>query len=309
MERWNDSMTEYRKMKRFGLLAALALITFTSLAFAQPRVRSLSFYSPSVHETMRMVVLLPEHYQKSMKYPILYLLHGYDGNETDWVTKTDITYYTQRLAMIVVMPEAKNSWYVNSQTDTSERYENYIMDDLPKFIDSEFSVDTTRQAIAGLSMGGYGALMLALRYPNNFLFAGDLSGAITIPGVIDSVLAHPGAPIPGGQGPIYPSIVKAFGTNNKSFRDSHNVFVLAKRDSADKLPYIFCAVGIQDGFTDFLPAHREFTDILRKYGKLYEYHEVPGVHSWTFWDEEIQPLLRRLVSVMKVAEYPGAATK
>ncbi len=291
-------------MKRFGLLAALALITFTSLVFAQPRVRSLSFYSPSVHGTMRMVILLPEHYDESIRYPVLYLLHGYDGSETNWVSMTDITYYTQRLALIVVMPEAKNSWYVNSQTDKGERYEDYMMIDLPKFIDSKFSVDTTRQAIAGLSMGGYGALMLALRYPGRFLFAGDLSGAITVPGVIDSVLARPNAPIPGGQGPIYPSIVKAFGTKDKSFRDSHNVFVLAKRDSTDKLPYIFCAVGVQDGFTDFLPAHREFTEILRKYGKLYEYHEMPGVHSWTFWDEEIQPLLSRLVSVLRVVKYP-----
>ncbi|MCL4511010.1 MAG: esterase family protein [Bacteroidetes bacterium] len=278
----------------------LCLLFLTATSFAESRIQTGSFYSPSVHDSMHVVILLPLHYDHSRRYPVLFLLHGYGGNQNDWTNLTHLEVYTERLALMVVMPEANNSWYINSQTDRNARYEDYIIHDLPKFVDSHFPIDTTREAIAGLSMGGYGALVLALRHPDKFLFAGDLSGAITIPAVIDSVLAHPHSPIPGDQGPIYPSIVKAFGDKNRKFRDDHNVFVLLQRERADSLPYIFCAVGIQDGYKDFLPAHRIFTNLLREFGKLYEYHEVPGVHNWKFWDEEIQPLLMRMKIVMKL---------
>lgn len=250
---------------------------------------------------MRVRVLLPSDYDRARTYAVLFLLHGYSGDETNWTALTGLEKYTSTLSLIVVMPEAGNSWYVNSETDRSLRYEDYIVDDLPDFVGSLYRIDTTREAIAGLSMGGYGALVLALRHPQRFKFAGDLSGAITIPSVIDSVIAHPGSPVPGGQGSIYPSIVSAFGDSNKSFRDAHDVLKLLRSEKTDSIPFIFCAVGIQDGFRDFLPAHRAFTGSLREYGKLYEYHEVPGIHNWKFWDEEIQPLLARMAIVMKLA--------
>ncbi len=287
-------------MKKCFKLAALLVIVIPSFLLGQTRLHSLSFYSQDVHDTMHVVILLPTSYDHARAYPVLYLLHGYDGSQVDWTERTDLVDYTAHLPVIIVMPEAKNSWYVNCETDPNARYEDYIIDELPKFVNAIYPLDTTRAAIAGLSMGGYGALVLALLHPGMFIFAGDLSGAITIPGVIDSVLAHPGEPVPGNQGAIYPSIVKAFGDSNKVFRDDHNVFVLLRREHSEKLPYIFCAAGIQDGFTDFLPADRRFTGMLREYGKPYEYHEMPGVHNWHFWDMEIQPLLERMAVVMKL---------
>ncbi len=287
-------------MKRFLKLSAFLVLILPAALLSQTRIHSVSFYSESVHDTMHVVILLPTHYDSNRAYPVLYLLHGYDGSQVDWTERTDLVSYSANIPIIIVMPEAKNSWYVNSETNPRARYEDYIMHDLPGFVNSLYPIDMTREAIAGLSMGGYGALVLALRHPGMFQFAGDLSGAITIPGVIDSVRAHPGAPIPGGQGPIYPSIVSVFGDSNKAFRDSHNVFVLLRRGHEKKLPYIFCAVGIQDGFTDFLPAHRRFTNMLREYGKPYEYHEMPGVHNWHFWNMEIQPLIQRMAIIMKL---------
>ncbi len=273
---------------RLFVLASFILLLTSCFSYSQSRLLAVRFYSSSVHDTMRVRVLLPMQYDHSRAYPLLLLLHGYNGDETDWTTRTNLEHYTATLPLIVIMPEAKNSWYVNSETDPTARYEDYIMSDLPRFIVSRWPIDTTQEAIAGLSMGGYGALVLALRHPNRFLFAGDLSGAITTPSIIDSVLAHPNSPIPGNEGEIYANVVKTFGDSDKKFRDDHDVFTLLLRDTANNLPYIFCAVGIQDGFTDFLPAHRVFTNMLRQYGKLYEYHEVPGIHNWTFWDEEIQ---------------------
>ncbi len=249
---------------------------------------------------MHVIILLPSVYDRTYRYPVLFLLHGYGGDEKDWTTRTNLKDYTANLPVMVVMPESKNSWYVNSETDPDARYEDYMMHDLPEYVNSLYPIDTVHEAIAGLSMGGYGALILALRHPNKFIFAGDLSGAITIPTVIDSVHAHPNLPIPGDQASIYPSIVKAFGDTDKQFRNAHDILMLLQRERSDSLPYIFCAVGIQDGYKDFLPAHRVFTNMLGRFGKLYEYHEMPGEHSWKFWDQEIQPLLARMATVMKI---------
>ncbi len=277
-----------------------ALLLFVITANAQSRIHEASFYAPSVHDTMHAVILLPTGYDRNRAYPVLYLLHGYGGDQTDWTQRTDLVSYTATLDMIIVMPEARNSWYVNSEANPQARYEDYIMHDLPQFVNSIYPIDTTREAIAGLSMGGYGALELALRHPGKFQFAGDLSGAIVVPAVVDSVLAHPGEPVPDQQASIMPSILKAFGEKNREFRDAHNVFHLLRREHDGKLPYFFFAVGIQDGYRTFLPATRRFTDMLREYGKEYEYHEVPGVHNWNFWNMEILPLLTKMKQVMRL---------
>ena len=287
-------------MKNHIRLTAALLLMLPLTVFGQSRLRRLSFYSHSVHDTMHVVVLLPAHYDPTHAYPVLFLLHGYGGDQNDWTSKTYLAEYTSHIRLIVVMPEAKNSWYVNSRMDPQERYEDYIIGELPKFINGHFRIDTTREAIAGLSMGGYGALMLGLRYPHKFQFIGDLSGAITIPQIIDSVQDVPGFDV-GSQRPIMPSIIKAFGRNDKSFRDAHNVFDLLERDPSTMIPYIFMAAGTQDGYIEFRPADHAFIDSLHARGDTrYEYHELPGQHDWKFWNEEVRPMLRRMAEIMEL---------
>ena len=280
-------------------LAVIFLMMLPLTAFGQSRLRYLSYYSHCVDDTMHVVVLLPSQYDPAHAYPVLFLLHGYGGDQNDWTTKTCLAEYTSGLRLVVVMPEAKNSWYVNSRTDPREKYEDYIIHELPKFINEHFDIDTTREAIAGLSMGGYGALMLGLRYPHKFQFIGDLSGAITIPQILDSVQDVPGFNV-GSQRPIMPSIIKAFGRKDKRFWDAHNVFDLLERDSSAAIPYIFMAAGTQDGYTEFRPADHAFIDSLHARETRYEYRELPGEHNWKFWDEEVRPMLRRLRSVMEL---------
>jgi len=166
-------------------------------------------------------------------------------------------------------------------------------------VSGRYRIDTTREAIAGLSMGGYGALMLGLRYPHRFQFIGDLSGAITIPQIVDSVNDVPGFN-PGTQRYIMPSIFAAFGRNDKSFRDAHNVFDLLQRDSSVTIPYIFMAAGTQDGYREFRRADHAFIDSLHARDTRYEYHELPGRHDWKFWDEEVRPMLRRMAQIMDI---------
>jgi len=272
---------------------------FTMLAFvlplcssAQPAAAVDSFYAHSIASTEYFSYLLPERYDSLHFYPVLYLLHGYSGNHRNWLELTNLTTYGPRLGIIIVMPNAANSWYVNSASEANARYEDLIINDLRTHIERRFHVDTTRRAIAGLSMGGYGAVMLALRHPNLFQFAGSLSGAFSIPGGMEFP-AHNKA-----ERSLL-NLNKVFGTS-ASFHQRHNLFYLYKNTPAQTLPYIYFVIGTNDGFTTFIKGHRALNDSLRMYGARYEYHETPGTHNWKYWEKEIQPLLKKMLEVLEV---------
>ena len=188
------------------------------------------------------------------------------------------------------MPDGENSWYVNSFADSQARFEDYMVGDLLVYVRTHYSVDTTRQAIAGLSMGGYGAMMLALKHPGMFRFAGSLSGALTFPRFPGDSAIQP------TSGAIRRSLDSAFGRPPQGTYDIFELYKTAPRDSS---LYLYFVMGTQDGFKGFLPAHRMFTDSLRAAKIPYEYHELPGSHNWQFWNREIQPLLRRMREIMK----------
>jgi putative tributyrin esterase len=272
-------------MKRvliFGLLLLLA-----ASAAAQEILDSL--YAPSLGRTMKCVLLLPETEGKVL--PVLYLLHGLYGNQSDWTARTGLVRYSRGLPLVIVMPDAENSWYTNAWNDSSARFEDYIVKDLPRLLSAKYPIDTTRQAIAGLSMGGYGALKIALKYPGKYFFAAGLSSAITVP----SDLKEREKESPTGV--MVESIRKAFAGAPDSFLMENDVLCLAQ-ESAGELPYFFLAHGVQDRPETFLREHRELAEIFRRRGIAYEYHELQGKHNWTFWDREIQPVLRRVQELL-----------
>lgn len=230
---------------------------------------------------MRYHVLLPVGYDIARRYPVLWLLHGLGGSDANWVELTTLVRDAAPYPMIVVLPAVGDSWYVNAVHDTAQRAEDYIVRELPAAIGERYSIDATRQAIAGLSMGGYGAVMLALRHPGRYRIAGGLSAALSVPAMPDSVSARVAGP----------TLVHAFGA--VVIPDTaHDVFALVHSARAAGVPYFFMAIGERDGFPTFVPANRAFTDSLRARRIGYEYHEVPGTHSWKFWGAELQPLLR-----------------
>lgn len=272
-----------------------ALLLCATTASAQTTVRVDSAFAPSLSRTKSFVVILPAGYRDAYRYPVLYLLHGFGGDHTDWTSLTKISTYAEKYSIIIVMPDGENSWYVNSATDAKQRFEDYLITDLPAAVQQRYKVDTAKQAIAGLSMGGYGAVMLALRYPKRFLFAGSLSGAVG--------LFRDNFTLDGGRSDFgVQSLRQTFGYPlTETVKSKYDPFKLSKAafpkpsgSSNPPLPYIYLAVGIQDGLKPFLPRNRELADTLRAIGAVYEYHEVQGGHDWKFWDREIQPLLKRL---------------
>ena len=257
---------------------------------AQTAAQIDSFYSPGIASIAHYSYLLPAHYDTLHSFPVLYLLHGYSGDHRNWSELTNLMTYGAELGVIIVMPNAANSWYVNSAGEPNARYEDFIINDLRTYIEHRFHVDTTRRAIAGLSMGGYGAVMLALRHPRLYRFAGSLSGTLSIPSGMEF-------PAHNKEERSLANLDQVFGSS-RSFREEHDVLHLYKKTQRQDLPYLYFAIGTNDGFTTFLPAHRTLIDSLRSYGARYEYHETPGVHNWKYWSREIRPLLRRMIEVL-----------
>jgi S-formylglutathione hydrolase FrmB len=98
---------------------------------------------------------------------------------------------------------------------------------------------------------------------------------------------------------LLPSLRRVFGEKPGSSRNGYDLFVQYRQIAKDSMPYLYMAIGTQDGYRSFLQAHRAFTDLLRGAGAAYEYHETPGGHNWQYWDAEIQPLLKRMREILK----------
>jgi S-formylglutathione hydrolase FrmB len=164
-------------------------------------------------------------------------------------------------------------------------------------VNGHYGIDTSRQAIAGLSMGGYGAVVLALRFPGTFGFVGSLSGALSVPADSRTRLRE------GGNAPIAKSLNKAFGVMQGQFYDDHNVLKIFRRTPPDRLPYFYLVSGTSDYYEEFLQGQVAFADSLAACGARFEHHEIQGDHSWTFWDKKVQTLLKRLVKVLAVSTH------
>ena len=258
--------------------------------------------SQSLGRRVSYNVVLPAGYGSGARYPILWLLHGYGGGEDDWLHLTNLMQEVGRYPFVVVLPAAENSWYVNAPFEKNAAYERFMTTDLYSDVVRRFDVDTSRQAIAGLSMGGYGAVMLGLRHPRRYRFVGGLSAALSVVstmGQSDSVM----------WGTTGPSIVRAFGSADSDTKRGYDPLRIFRHTPADSLPYMFLAIGTHDGFPSFLPTNRAFTDSLRAYGARYEYHEVPGTHSWKLWGSELDPMLKSAWDVLNTCSDTAGARR
>ncbi|MEP6945926.1 MAG: alpha/beta hydrolase family protein [Acidobacteriota bacterium] len=241
------------------------------------------FYSSLIQKNVPCRIVIPDSASHGNEpIPVLYLLHGLFGSCENWTDLTALKSYVGNAPLLVVMPDGGNNWY----TDSREKYESYLIQDLMPEIEGRFNAgtDPAKRAIAGNSMGGYGALKIALRYPEIFSFAASFSGALQatrfLQGSEESELA--------------PSILRIFGDMQSRVRLDNDLFSLAARSSgnSDGLPYIYFDCGLDD---EFIAANREFSSTLAKAGIEHEFLEIAGGHDWPYWDERI----RYLISILK----------
>lgn len=145
-------------------------------------VETIGVYSKAMNKNVQAVVIKPDA-GKLSSYPVVYLLHGYSGNERTWIdSPADVKGLADRYQVIIVCPDGKNSWYWDSPENTSYRYETFISKELPEYIDAHYPTiaDRGARAITGLSMGGHGAMWNAIRHKDVFGAVGSMSGGVDI---------------------------------------------------------------------------------------------------------------------------------
>jgi putative tributyrin esterase len=249
-----------------------------------PDVRTLKLNSKLMGREMPYRVIMPRDYEflKETRYPVVYLLHGLSGHYDNWTEKTQVAQYFRGSRCIIVTPEGGDGWYSDSVTAANDKYESYIMQELIPEIDKNFRTKTDRanRAVAGLSMGGYGAIKFGLKYPDKFILAGSFSGAL---GVVS---------IPSAQLGDFPSLKAVFGADDNPVRKANDIFAIIRELPADKikdLPFIYFACGTED----FLFANnQDFMKLLTEKKVPHEYRQLPGAHTWPFWDNQIQEFIR-----------------
>jgi S-formylglutathione hydrolase FrmB len=232
---------------------------------------------------------------------VLYLLHGLTGHYNDWIARTNIADYAAQYRLIVVMPEGNNSWYIDSATVPTDKYESYILQELIPDVQRRYRTIEARygRAIAGLSMGGYGAFKFGLKHPDRFAFAGSVSGAFGVTNYTEKQT---------GKGDAWETFLKLFGPLGSETRQKNDLFELIQLiepGQVASLPYFYFDCGTEDAPVIFNSNHELNERMLQK--KIpHEYRELPGNHSWGYWDSQVQEVLK--IAAQKI-RLPVASVK
>lgn len=205
------------------------------------------------------------------KYKCLYLLHGLSDDHSIWLRRTSIERYAAKYGICVVMPYGGRSFYTDMKY--GEKYFTYITEELPMRISEFLNVSDKREDtfIAGLSMGGYGALKAALSKPEKYCAAAGMSSVTDI------------------KERQFDDLMKPIFGDPIVIEDKDDLFSLAEKTAkAIDKPQIYMCVG----FEDFLYEQNvKFKNKLNSLGYELTYAESKGNHNWDFWDEYIQYIL------------------
>ncbi len=251
----------------------------------EENVVTLGLESKLAGREMPYRVILPPRYKLNPRerFPVIYLLHGLYGHYDNWTDKTGIAGYSASYKFIIVTPEGGDGWYTDSVSTPNDKYESYIVKELIPEIDKRFRTipDRGHRAIAGLSMGGYGALKFGLKYPELFTLVGSFSGAVAGTQYTEK-----------SSGAIAKSIDSVYGPLGSDTRKDNDIFRIVRELGPEKqkgLPFIYLDCGTED----FLfQSNRDFLFLLTEKKIQHQYRELPGVHDWRYWDQQVQEFLR-----------------
>jgi len=241
------------------------------------------WFSNVIQKQTAMYVILPDAGQGP--FPVYYLLHGLSDDYTIWLRRTRVEVYATGLPLIIVMPDGYRGFYTNNYDGPA--YARHIGEELPAMVERVFGARPERSArfIGGLSMGGYGALRIALGYPERFCMAISHSGAVAC--------GHKPAEAFKDRLPaeFYRQV---FGEQPAG--SEHDLLHLGERAKATGvLPAIYMDCGTEDFL---LGDNRWFHSELERRNIAHEYREFPGEHNWDYWDERVRDALERIKSVI-----------
>lgn len=243
-----------------------------------------SYLSKELNRTVPVTVILPVDkisfstldYEEQKPFKTLYLLHGLIGNHTDWVSGTRIQRWAEERNLAVVMPSGENAFYVDEERPWSD-YGTFIGQELVRITRRMFPLSPRREDtfIAGLSMGGFGAIRNGIRYSDTFSHVAAFSAALHIfERENEDVLLR-----------------GVFGDRALAAKKDVNPRVAWENLKAEgrPMPRFYISCGMDD---ELLPYSRLYRDLLRNDGADVTYEEKPGAaHEWDFWDDQIRKTL------------------
>lgn len=235
-------------------------------------------------------VYLPPCYDSSERaYPVLYLLHGYSDNETAWIQFGEVNHSADKAIeegsippMIIVMPNAKVTWYVNNH-DGSDRYEDMFIEEFIPQVEKQYRIRSQRdyRAVSGLSMGGNGSLVYAIKHPDVFGACAAFSAAVY---TNDEMKHHLAKGNKDWFQPIYGELNKK-GDLPQHWMDNNILNILEKQPLKDIKRVRFY---IDCGDDDFLYKGNAALHVLMRNKKIkHEYRIRDGAHNWTYWRTNI----------------------
>ena len=274
-------------MRKTNRVLSLALLTFCLTQITNARVETVKFQSKLVNTTLPYNVILPADYDASRttRYPVLYLLHGLDGHYSDWVSRTNLADYASEYSLIVVTPEGNDGWYTDSAIVTTDKYESYILQELLPDVEARYRTIQARygRAIAGLSMGGYGAIKFGLKAPQTFVFAASLSGVFNVMRLTEKEIPA-----------SWKHSLDLVGPVDSDVRKANDLFELIEKLPAARvqsLPYFYFDCGTED-LPLIFASNRQMALVMYDKKIPHEFREMPGDHSWAYWDRQVQEVLR-----------------
>ena len=258
------------------------------------------FYAQTLGLCTQVNVILPQQTHgigivgseiKRERYPVLYLLHGASDDHTIWLRRTNIERYVAQLGLAVVMPSVHLSRYENMEH--GPRYYDYITEELPQIMQSFFPISEKPQEryIAGLSMGGMGALKIGLTKPEQYAAVGCFSSGNLFYRTPEDYT--PAARRASGGSSIMEAVYGC--DRQEQLKGSRwDPFVTAEEllQKGQRMPRFFHVCGTEDFLLDSARLTQEWFAAHPQIN--YSYQEAPGAHTWEFWDQWIQEFLKWL---------------
>ncbi|WP_040005812.1 alpha/beta hydrolase [Fibrisoma limi] len=254
------------------------------------RVDTIDVPSARMNRTLRAAVVLPERYLKAKKrdtqpFPVLYLLHGGTGSFRDWLTKPADNQLLHHLAdqynLIIVTPDGdQTSYYFDSPLVSSSQFETFISQELIHKIDNTYRTvrDRKGRIIAGLSMGGHGAMFIASRHPDLFAAAGSMSGVMNINTATWKVKPD----FAKSRAENFAKLLGPPAAGDATY-PGYTMVTLADRLKSNGLPLIF-DIGVDDFLIE---TNRDLHRRLLENNTPHEYTERPGEHTWAYWENAL----------------------
>jgi S-formylglutathione hydrolase FrmB len=266
------------------VIALLGLISSISDLHAQGRAECAVIHSQILRHPVRYCAFLPASFDqdKTRRYPVLYYLHGLGDNEQSllnsggWDLISELRRQGKVGDFIVLAPSAGHTFFINSKNG-KVRYEDFFMKEFMPQMEKKYRAEGTRatRGVTGVSMGGYGALRLAFKYPDEFAAA-----SAQMPALIAELPQNIGS----GPGSLGDLLSDVFGPPfDRAYFDSNNVFHFARTDSPASLKQmkIYFNVGNNDDY-GFEQGAQELDRLLKSRGIPHEFHIYPGRHSVEF---------------------------